>query len=685
MKAETIERNIQRSANFEERSMGLAVGSEAFVFNVLRKDLYSDPIGSLIREYTANAMDEHRKHGKTDVPILIKVPNTFEPELHIRDYANGLTEEQVFEFFGNYGASDKRDSNVAVGFFGLGCKSAFAYTDSYIVKSFKDGKVYTFNVYIDETEIGRVAKIADERTTEPNGVLIIVPAKTRDINEFQSKVIDTVTYFKVKPTIEGLAYEPEFEKKRPVIVGKGWEFYGKGEPIALMGEIAYPIDIYKFDSVELAEWEKQLLRSDLHIFTNIGEVQVTASREALQMSPKTIQAIRNRLIDIKAEMLTQTTKKFDDVKTLFEAKSLYYDVAMHGGGYSEIIRQSGNPIIWNGIQITDNSIRFGEMSPHRVVTYKNNWRGKITSDADHTLKCGGDIDVYFDDTNKTKVNYMRRAKTLLAGKGRDFTVAVVQTTDIPALEKIIGMKVAGLKSYNAVTPTMPVTMSRGGTGIDLAKRGKHTAKMFVLKADKLREFEKGIASELWEIKEVDVRKGGIFIPIERFHPTLSGVDSLQSLRDILFDLKAIGVNTDAPIYGVKAGAETGKLIRFDKWLTKKVDALTKQKDELALVQAFSTKKAFDVTYVETETLPDGLTKEYVELYKVAKKLYNDAKKPSLVRSFRTAGIEVKTDTKISELSAYFTEKYPMVTLVNEYSRNRKEVTDYILERCSEGE
>ncbi len=125
MISEKVERNIQRSNDFTERSMGLAVGSESFIFNVLRKDLYSNPIGSLIRELSTNAQDEHRKHGKSDIPIFIKVPNAFDPELHIRDYGIGLTENQVFNFFGNYGASDKRDSNIAVGFYGLGAKSTF--------------------------------------------------------------------------------------------------------------------------------------------------------------------------------------------------------------------------------------------------------------------------------------------------------------------------------------------------------------------------------------------------------------------------------------------------------------------------------------------------------------------------------------------------------------------------------
>jgi hypothetical protein len=413
MRVDTIERNIQRSSSFEERAMGLAIGSEAFVFNVLRKDLYSDPIGSLIREYTVNAQDEHRKFGKTDTPIFIQVPNQFSPELHIRDYANGLTEEQVFNFFGNYGASDKRDTNDAVGFFGLGCKSAFAYTDSYIVKSFKDGKVLTFNVYIDETEIGRLAKISEEQTTEPNGVEIIVPVKTSNIQEFQNKVIKTVKYFQPLPIITGLAYTPDFTKATPVIEGEGWKFFGNGSAVAIMGEIAYPIPLVS----DFEVWEQNLLSSYVEIVFPIGEVQVTASREALQMSPKTIKAIRTRLEIIKSEMLKEVEKSFKDAKTLVEAKSLYWTLIQSGNGFSRILKASQDAVTWKGVAIKDNIIRFTDA---KVINYTLNYRGKVKAYDSGMLRCGDAGDLYFDDTNKTKVNYSRRALTLLNANNKIF-------------------------------------------------------------------------------------------------------------------------------------------------------------------------------------------------------------------------------------------------------------------------
>lgn len=674
MIVEQVKRDIQRSDAFQERSMGLAVGSEAFVFNVLRKDLYSDPIGSLIREYTVNAQDEHRKHGKTTTPIFIKVPNQFEPELHIRDYAGGLTEEQVFEFFGKYGASDKRDSNVAVGFFGLGCKSAFAYTDSYIVKSFKDGTAYTFNIYIDETEIGRVAKLSEEPTFESNGVLVIVPVKTKDVSDFQEKVIKTVSHFKVKPILEGFATQPEFIETTPIIEGNGWKFYGIGSPRIIMGEIAYPFTASSFP-VDLESWERELLNSNLEITSTIGEVQVTASREALQMSPKTINAIRARLATIKAEMLAETKKAFDSAKNIFEAKSLYYSAVLSGSGYGKIVRQSGS-IEWNGVKLADNVIRFGELSGHSVSTYKQNWKGQITPTTGHNLICSKELNIFFDDTNGVKVNYKRRAVTLLNAGAKEVTI--LHTSNKKDLEKILGMKVSALPSLNKVEPTMPQTVGRIGTGIDKSKRAKHTAKVFALKSDEVRRFYRGIASNIWEIKEIDTRNA-VYIPIDRFHPTLPQITSLYQLGEVFNSLDKLGIDSDVTFVGIKAGQETGKMVRFDKWLQGKLDALDDLKYELTLGDAYNN-MLLDVKSFNENEIPDGLAKEYHKLYMQAREFNTSKRRSDVTLVFKRSGLEVVKNETLAKLDQEVDIKYPIIKLIGTWERGKGRVMDYIRER-----
>lgn len=678
MIVETKTRDIQRSDSFQERTMGLAVGSEAFVFNVLRKDLYSDPIGSLIREYTVNAQDEHRKFGKGEVPILIQVPNHFTPELHIRDYAGGLTEEQVFNFFGNYGASDKRDSNVAVGFFGLGCKSAFAYTDSYIVKSFKDGMEYTFNIYIDETEIGKTAKISAEPTTEPNGVEIIVPVKTNDIQTFQRKVVSTVRYFKTKPVIKGMDYTPDLNAKTSIIKGEGWEFFGSGTPTVIMGEIPYPVYYYKMGN-DLESWESNLLRSEMNIYVGIGDVQVTASREALQMSEKTIKAIREKLVVIKDTMIAETEKAFGEAKNLVEAKQLWYSVIGKGGGYANIIRDCGTEIKWKGEALKDNYIRFAAEA--YVTRYYTTRRSvQIKSDTSRNLACEPNDVIYYDDTDKTNVGYKRRARTLLNGGASEVTILHVH--DVKAIEELLGMSVKEFASLNAVTPTVATSNRAGGTGTDLSKRAKHTSKMFVLNLKNLRGYYSS-ASEVWDVKDVDTSKGGVYIPIERFKPTsMDRIYDLSTLSVAVSAAEKAGIDIDVPIYGIKKGGDTTGLVRFDNWLTAKVKENKDLLENYSMVKGYQESTLVDASNLNVNKMPDGsVAKDYANLYHKVRKLASNSSTNFAI--FKYSQVTVVSDKTVAKLSKDFLAQYPMLKFVSTWSFNEPEVVKYILER--EGE
>lgn len=680
MIVDKIERNIFTSGNIVESSMGLAEGSEAFVFGVLRKDLYSDPIKSLLREYTVNAQDEHRRIGKGDVPIEITFPNHLSPELHIRDFARGLTEDEVRHFFGKYGASDKRESNDVVGFFGLGCKSAFAYTDAFVVTSFKDGVKMTFNIYIDETEVGKVALMGSEPTDEPNGLRISVPVKTYDCYAFVNKGFETIKYFKTQPIIKGVAQQPELDKRKSIISGDNWIYFGGGDAIALMGEIAYPINIQAMG--DLQSWERSLLQSGLMILTNIGEVQVTASREALQMSDKTKDAIKARLAEIRDEMISQTETAFKECKTILEAKSLYHDTILNGGGFGNILRMSGQGITWNGQKIADNIIRL-EQTPHSILTYsKASWKKNIDTYREQRLVCSGDLDLYFDDTDGKIINYKRRAKTLIDAGAKN--VVIIQTTDVKALEKLLGFKVSELKSYNAVVPTI-IASTRGGNGVDLKKRAKHQRRVFQLDLKKLNSFYGGAASDVWTPQNVDVdNTPALYVPIERFQPKVEKMMSkITELKSVLNSLEKFGVKARLPIYGIKSGEPTGKLVRFDIWLTKKVGRLRQIHEEAALVEAFRFGRLFNVLNINEDELPESDAKSYISLYKKAKGLYNSQDTRDRDALLRLSGKSVVMSQELVDLSDKFRATYPVLELVPEWNRGNKTAIEYIKEKISE--
>ncbi len=109
------------SSNLESASFGISEKDASHVMGILRDGLYTDKILAVLREYGANAWDAHRMVGKKDLPIKVTIPTYSDPVLRIRDYGPGLSHEDVFKVYSQYGASTKRDTNDAVGAFGIGC------------------------------------------------------------------------------------------------------------------------------------------------------------------------------------------------------------------------------------------------------------------------------------------------------------------------------------------------------------------------------------------------------------------------------------------------------------------------------------------------------------------------------------------------------------------------------------
>ena len=93
------------------------------IFKILSDSLYSDKIGSIVRELASNARDAHVAAGKGDVPFEIHVPTTsnlFNANgcyFSVKDYGVGLSEKEIYNLYTVYGESNKRSSNDFIGGF----------------------------------------------------------------------------------------------------------------------------------------------------------------------------------------------------------------------------------------------------------------------------------------------------------------------------------------------------------------------------------------------------------------------------------------------------------------------------------------------------------------------------------------------------------------------------------------
>ena len=165
--------SLKQSENFKAVKFGIKKEGLAHIFNVLRNQLYTDKILAVVREYSCNAVDAHIEAGKNEEPIVVTLPNRMSPNFKVRDYGLGLSEQDIQDVYANYGESTKRNTNSQIGQLGLGCKSAFAYGDNFVINSYQSGVKTSYNAFIDPSQIGQISKMSSEKTTEADGIEIV--------------------------------------------------------------------------------------------------------------------------------------------------------------------------------------------------------------------------------------------------------------------------------------------------------------------------------------------------------------------------------------------------------------------------------------------------------------------------------------------------------------------------------
>jgi hypothetical protein len=179
----------------ESIGMSLDLDSAQILMQMLSKNLYSDDIGSAIRECASNALDSHRRAG-VDEPIIVsfKASTYNNYEFCVEDFGIGLDAEDVKNIISKYGKSTKRDSATELGMMGLGFKAPLAYSSSFYFVCRKDGMERKYMMYEGE-DTNTIDLLYEKETTERNGVKIIIPVKYSDKWQFHKKIKEQLCYF----------------------------------------------------------------------------------------------------------------------------------------------------------------------------------------------------------------------------------------------------------------------------------------------------------------------------------------------------------------------------------------------------------------------------------------------------------------------------------------------------------
>lgn len=298
------------------------IRNSAKAFNILSSGLYANKIKAIVRELSCNAVDSHIAAGKADVPFEVHLPTSLEPHFSIRDFGTGLNHDQVTNIYTTYFESTKTASNEFIGALGLGSKSPFSYTDNFTVTAIKDGVKGIYSAFINGEGVPSIAKMMDEPTDEPAGVEIKFSVNDRfDFQKFKEEAASVYKYFKLRPTMTGNKVDiPNIEyETKDVIPGVHVRadagHYRRSNSIAVMGNIAYPIDVPNPEQLGAL---RTMLECGLEIHFAIGDVDFQASREGLSYIPQTVDAIKKKLEALNAALAVHIKTEADAIGNLWD-------------------------------------------------------------------------------------------------------------------------------------------------------------------------------------------------------------------------------------------------------------------------------------------------------------------------------------------------------------------------------
>lgn len=299
-------------------------------FEILSKNLYQDTILAPIRELSCNAYDAHVVVGCPISDIVVKLPTFANPAFTVIDYGPGLNHEQVLHLYTTYFRSTKDDSNLLIGGLGLGSKSPFAYVDQFTVISRFNGTKRTY-VCFKSGGVPNINLMHTEVTNEPNGLTVTFPVKSTDLAAFRQKTINFFTYWDVRPQVfEG---STKIDIPTPKLIFNGPKFgvfewggnrWGTTNNIsALMGQVVYAVNlgaVHNFPS-ELRN-NPIIQQTNILLKFDIGELEISPSREELSYDTRTSTAIIARIQDVIKSYTNYVESKIAAATSLYEARQL---------------------------------------------------------------------------------------------------------------------------------------------------------------------------------------------------------------------------------------------------------------------------------------------------------------------------------------------------------------------------
>lgn len=320
---------ITLSQNTQTQSTAFTVELNAVTFEILSRDLYKNPIKAIIRELCCNAIDSHKRAGN-DAPFDIHLPTPQEPYLTVQDYGTGLSREGMELLYTSYFKSDKRGTNDEIGGKGLGSKTPLAYTDTFSVVSCYNSEKHAYAVHKNTEGLPTLTHIYSIPTDEHNGLNITLAVSENDINKFIAEAKSILPWMPFR--ISNMLLSTTIHKPTALFATDNFKLLNRencplprGKAHILMGNVVYPVDIYPMHY----EYRKHrvLEETGLVIELPIGSVDVTAGRDELLYSEKTIAALKEHLDQAYDWIVHTIEQEIKKQPSLFYAQKRLADIS----------------------------------------------------------------------------------------------------------------------------------------------------------------------------------------------------------------------------------------------------------------------------------------------------------------------------------------------------------------------
>ena len=694
------------------------ISNSAKAFNILSSQLYANKIRAFIRELSCNAVDSHIDAGNGNTPFDVHLPNTLEPWFSVRDYGTGMDHAQITDVYTTYFESTKTGSNDFIGALGLGSKSPFSYTDNFTVTTIKNGRKGIYTAFINDKGVPSVALMTEElKCEEPAGVEVKFSANDKgDFYKFGQEAAQVFTYFKLRPVISGVSnfnfINQEYSDKN-IIPGVHVAKRGEGESVAIMGNIAYPIDIPASDKT-LGDL-KSLLECSLVMEFPIGSLDFQPSREGLSYIPATINAIKAKLQALNAQLAIHLATEADKIKNLWErgvflkdradkelwknavikyatdtkfplydstplpAKNSYYyrrDFLKDFEFSSDKLAKKFNIKLrgFSHSRHADKMRTLNEHSIHNAKTgnYEKVWQ--ITVDLSHRF--------VFNDG---RVGALQRAKAHWRAEATaptGYTAGTVFVLDkhdktLPIKEKEF---LAAIKS-----PPAKQSMKASTLRLQPRKAGGMTGARILQLEDRTHGRYNNRTSQSWVSagtfdKVNDSKKTFYYLPMKGFR-SLGQVTDMKHLRPILKESKI----HESEIYGVRK-ADLAKVSKEKNWvnLDKAVeDMLTKMPQSLIMsLVKYSIDKIAVLKY-DIVSLIDA-NSPYTKLYTIFKNVAK-AEQRQLHQLEKLCDLyKVKMTDDLKKMTAQYNKeatsvakRYPLLENISGYGVKMEDVAEYV--------